>query len=363
MSDAGRQNEELPIEISPAPTDTDNNKQRRDTLIRGREIVPLGEPDNRFRQIVFLEEAFKEMVAWGMADRSRERGGALVGFHSGDQTIITRFIGASLAEGSPGSINFTPEAWADLHRRNDAINRQNMTNDDMVAWFHTHPTDYPPTPITSDDRHTMSGYFAESDKNSPDDRSTVIMTTYNGQPEAFIAVWKWKTDQESALLVNGIEIAVKDKQMAPSTRYYSPPEAGARVVQQRVESITIDVSDLDEATGAIKIQDEGLSINQDPETGVITIELQDETDNLMTLSLEDLASTPETIQISLDEVTPDRAKALIQFLNKNPESRGINVIRKILGAAKSMLPPDMQRDIDLVLQRTKSLEEQIEITS
>mgnify|MGYP001616642563 CR=1 FL=1 len=360
MSDAGIPTE-IPIEITPQRMDTVNNKQRQDTLLRGREIMQYGEADNRFRKVIFLEEAFKEMVAWGMSDRSTERGGVLFGFHNGDQTIITRFIGSQIAEGTAGSINITSEAWADLHRRNDAINRQSMTNDEMMAWFHTHPSDYPPTPLTTDDRETMSRHFSESDKNSPADRSTIIMTTYSGQPSESIAMWKWKADQESAVLVNGIAIAVKNNQAAPQTSYYAPSEASSRVVKPETESIEIDVDDLDETTGFLNIQDKGLSIKQDPKTEVITVQLEDEAGKLVTLNLEDLAPEPEVIQVSLDEVTPDRAKALIGYLNKNPDGRGNKVIRKILKAVKAVLPPDMQADVDLGLQQTKSIDEQIKI--
>lgn len=364
MSDAGRPVEELPIEIAelPQPDDSVRNEQRRDTLLRGREIIPVGEEDNRFRQIIFLEEAFKDMVAWGMLDRSIERGGVLCGFHSGGQTIITRFIGSEIAVGTSGRINITPEAWRDIHRRNDAINNQNMTNDEIMAWFHTHPNDYPPSPLTTDDREAMSQRFAESDKNSSADRSTIIMTTFTGNPNEAVAVWKWKADQESAVLMNGIAIAVKDKRVIPQTDYYSPPEPNARVVRPETESITVDASDLDERTGTLKIEDEGLSITQDPETDVITIQLEDEAGEFVTITLEDLAPEPEDIQVSLDEVTPDRAKALIKYLNKNPDGRGSKVIRKILKAAKTFLPPDLQRDISLVLEQSKSIEEQIEIT-
>lgn len=362
MSDAGRPVEELPIEISPLSDVFVNNEPRRDMLLRGREVITLGEEDNRFRQIIFLEEAFRDMVAWGMSDRSIERGGVLCGFHSGGQTIITRFIGSEIAVGTSGRIHFTPEVWADLNRRNDVINNQNMADDEIMAWFHTHPNDWPPSPLTADDREAMSRRFAESDKNSPADRSTAILTTFSGNPNETIALWKWKTDQESAVLMNGIAIAVKDKRVIPQTDYYSPPEPNARVVRHETESITVDASDLDERTGALRIEDEGLLITQNPKTDIITIQLEDEAGEFVTIALEDLAPEQVDIQVSLDEVTPDQAKALIKYLNKNPDGRGSKVIRKILKAARTFLPPDLQGDVDIVLEQSKSIEEQIEIT-
>ena len=93
-----------------SPTTT-TDEQRRDDLLAGREMYHFGNEDERFRTVVFLDEAYNDMLRFGMRDRSVELGGALFGFHCGNQTIITRFIGSRIAEGRAGEIDFTPEVW------------------------------------------------------------------------------------------------------------------------------------------------------------------------------------------------------------------------------------------------------------
>lgn len=363
VSDPSRaeQSQDVPIEILPTQIDIVNNTQRRDALLGGREIVPLGETDDRFRQVVFLEEAFDEMIAFGMVDRSLERGGALIGFHCGNQTIITGFLGSQIVEGTSGTINFTSDEWIDLSRRSDTLNRQNGTNDEIMAWFHTHPVDYPPSPLTTGDREIMSRRFDISDKQSPDDRSTIIMTTYTGDPRATVAVWKWKSDEQSALLVSGVAIASKNRRAFAQSTYYSPKETGARVVKPIRETVEIDLTDLDQDTGVIGLQQSGFSVTQSQGADEISIQIVDETGETVTIKLEDLDPALPDFQLSLDDITPDRAKTLIGALNRNPDGPGNKVIRAILKVAKIVQPPDVRSAIDLVLLQTKPTSERIEI--
>lgn len=362
MSD-GRPMEEIQIEIIPQRQDIVDDTKRRDVLLRGREIIRLGEQDSRFRDVVFLEEALEEMISFGMSNRAVEVAGALFGFHCGAQTIITQFLGSSLAEGTAGTINFTPGVWADLHKRNDLINRNNKTDDELLAWFHTHPRDFPPSPITLADKRVMSGFFANSDKNSPSDRSTIIMTTYTGDPSGVIAVWKWSATQESAILQKGIGLAVKDKRSMPQINYYMPPEETARIIKTEVPSIVIDFDDLDGEKGVAERKGDDISIVQNPDDGIITISLTDGTEGVIKISLEDLSPELETIKISLDDITPEKAKVFIRYLNRNPDGRGSKIIRNILRAVRSVLPSDLRADVDLVLEQTRSVEERIKIIS
>ena len=360
MSDAF--NGEIQINVLPQQPaiNTENNREKLNTLLQGREVLPLGETDDRFRKITFLEEAYKDMTDWGMVDRSRERAGALLGFHCGDMTVITGFIGSQIAEGTSGQVHFTPEVWAELNRKNDTLNQENATNNEIMAWFHTHPVDFPPAPLTGDDRIVMSGFFSESDKSSSSDRSTIIMTTYANQPNETIAVWKWNKVDQSAVLMNGISVAHKDKDVVIQSNYYSPDEANSRVVGSVMDSITIDEGDLDN-NGVLDIKDKGVSIEQNQETNVITIQLDEGPNDHIIIDLQDLDKEPETIRISLDDVTPETAKKLTAFLNKNPDSKGNKWIRNILRIAKPVLPKDTQGDIDLVLERTKPTVDQIKI--
>lgn len=328
-----------------------DDEQRRDAVLAGREIYHFGNEDQRFRTVVFLDEAYNDMLRFGMEDRGVELGGALFGFHCGDQTIITRFVGSRIAEGRAGEIDFTPEVWADLHVQNDELDRLNGTNYTMMAWFHTHPENWPSAPYTTNDRSTMSNHFSVSDKDAIDDRSTMIITTVAGNPTPIVATWKWDSRGNSAVLVDGIDVATRTGSSVQPSSYYSPENESARVIGNALENVMID---LDEPAAAD-------TANQSAD--VFRLELDQQPGEVVTIELEDLNPDPNVLEISPYDVTPPIAKQLVDYLNKNPDGRVNKVARSLLRAAQTILPADLQKDINLVLEQTTPIEEQITILS
>jgi proteasome lid subunit RPN8/RPN11 len=249
------------IEIKDNPDAHADNTAYYETLMKDRHIVRLGEQDPSYRNMMFTQEAYDDMIKHGMSDRNVEVGGALVGFHHGDQTVITGFIPAEHAVGTVGNIKFTTETWATFGTKIDARNSQNGTHDIMIGWFHSHPNDYPPQPLTGGDRFIMKGYFPESDKDGAIDQATVIMTTYTGNPNPSIAAWKWDKTTEQAVLVKGFGIATYNANTSAKADYFNPgtPE-GRRIGKNAGETIIVNDEDMpgewDSLLHSIKIGEE-----------------------------------------------------------------------------------------------------------
>lgn len=349
-------------EVMPLPKVDRTEETGR--LLAGRELIPLGESEPEYRKLVFLEEAFQEMINYGVSDRSRELGGALFGYHDDAEgaTIITRFVAASNARSNEGAINFGPDDWAQMHLHNDQANNTQGTDHRMVAWFHTHPHNYPPTPLTSYDRFIMKNIFPES--KGPEDQTTIILTTgserllgagSSNDNDTFLAGWKWDKDAGEAKLMNGITIATTPDQTSQSVKYFKPRLEAARVVKDTVVA-TIDI-DLEDLEGLRESVENQIEIEDEP----ITIDIDVPGGN--DIEIPDVLIDPEngTIEVNLDEITPERARRLIGFIQRNPSGRFHSIVKKVLEQAKKVLPPTIQNEINLVLLQTPSIAEQIEI--
>lgn len=325
------------------------DRQRLETALAGREIVRFGDEDGRFRNIIFLDEAYNDMLVYGTTNRNVERAGALFGFHCGDCTVVARFIGSGVAEGRTGEVDFVPTVWGDFLTQNDSLDQLHDTEYKMVAWFHTHPIGYPSAPYSSHDRFIMSGYFAISDKDSLDDKSTVIMTPTADNSTPTIAVWKWDPQRNRAVLVNGIKVAVRAGSSVQSLNYYFPGNESARVVEGTLGNVVVD---LDGPTTS--------GVTGQP-SNVFKLELDQQPGEVVTVELRDLNPDPNVLEVSLGEITPPIARQLVDYLNRNPDGRTNKVARSLLRAARAALPVGLQGDIDLVLGQTTPIEEQIQI--
>jgi len=331
------------------------------SLLDGRQILPLGEAEPDYRRLVFLGEAFDQMIGYGNSNRGRELGGALFGYHDDNsgETIITRFIASTDAQSTWGEINFHATDWAHLLTTNDALNNSEGTDHKMVAWFHTHPHDYPPMPLTSGDRQIMRDHFAEHD--GPDDTTTLIMTTVpsiQGGPEneIVLAAWKWDKERGEARLMRGAQVARKPNSPSAEVTYFDPPIEAGRVVKDKLtETITIELEDLTVIQNTVSDQ-----IELDDETITIDLDVPEEDG----IEIEHVVFNPTsgTIEINLDEVTPERAKKLIQLIQKRPYGKYHSIFKGILQQAKKVMPQGLQNEIDLVLIQTPTVLEQIEIS-
>ncbi|MCA9371540.1 hypothetical protein KC726_01445 [Candidatus Woesebacteria bacterium] len=192
--------------ISLDPADLQSPSER---ALEGRKLIQVGEKDERYRELVFTEQAMRDMMTYGMSNRNLELGGALFGFHDDERTIVRRFFPATKAVSTPVSITFTQQAWEELNDQNTAANQAAGTNDIMVAWFHTHPVGYPPEPQTDMDKNIMSRFFPESDKKASNDATTVIMSTNRARQDLpVLGFWKWGKENQVPVRVNGITLAM-----------------------------------------------------------------------------------------------------------------------------------------------------------
>jgi len=292
-----------------------------------------------------------------MSDRSIEKAGVLRGFHQGDQTIITGFIGLEASYATGGAVTFSADMWAEANRLNDSQNTKEGSNDSVMGWFHTHPRDYPPIPLSADDRLIMSAYFPESGKTTPGDRTTIIMTTQSNDPAEILAAWKWDKDNNRAVLLRGLGIA-KNSSSEPTSRYFTTTEEARNVIGQL--SVDIQVSKSDMPSKGEQKEEDGVSIEKNEEEDMLRITLDDMPDEVLRLTTEDLGQE-EILRLNLDDVTPAYAQALIKHINKNPDSKNADLMRKILQATQKVMPAKIVEDIDLILKQPKSTSDQIKI--
>lgn len=96
-------------------------------------------------QVVFSTRARLAILAHAYTSPHIEVGGVMLGkivhIRNGPegkpihQIVITESISAKMAIGQVGSLNFTPETWAEINREHDS-RYPNLT---IIGWYHTHP--------------------------------------------------------------------------------------------------------------------------------------------------------------------------------------------------------------------------------
>lgn len=247
-------NDPISIQVTDSPIQTKDQSLRKNDILSQMHLARLGETDHRYRECIFVQEAFDAMIAHGMSDRTREVGGILSGFHQGDQTIITRFIPA-ISEGTAGQFHFTESVWATAIKENDRMNMQTHTDDNFVGWFHTHPKDYPPEPRTMEDRYIMQHLFGISDKHNPKDMTTFIMTTYSNNPRPRIAAWKWDKQNQEAVWMKGIAVATRSASIPNNATYFIPESQNAKRWGEPKEKINLTLEDINPPTVTITADD------------------------------------------------------------------------------------------------------------
>jgi len=337
MPETGSDNLNISISPDESPVLKDQTK-RKEQLLRNRTILRIGERDRNYRDILILDTAFDAMMKYGMSDRTKEVAGIFAGFHTGDQTILTQFIPAESAQATAGQVNFSPDTWAELHRTNDRINQQHGTDDEIVAWFHSHPADYPPAPHTSQDQFIMQNYFSFADRKGPKDQATIIMTTYRDRPGAALAAWKWDAETSQAVYMKGISVARKTNDPVPA--YYYQAGAGERRIGGSNEPfIELDASELPRET---EMQKEGIRVTENKKTQEIHIQIPDESGgDIIRITLKDTDPDPDMIRITLADLPPEQTDALKKQLDKHPTRKQTGIFRLIREALGT--PPTKKR--------------------
>lgn len=84
----------------------------------------------------FIEEgAWEALWTHVRSEPRREAGGLLAGLGRGGLVVVSAALPAEGAEGGPGHLTFTPEAWRAMADRLE----ERFPRWDAVGWYHSHP--------------------------------------------------------------------------------------------------------------------------------------------------------------------------------------------------------------------------------
>lgn len=345
----------LQINFSESKNGLPDNQLRKEAFLKHKTLTNIGERDPNHRQLIFSEDALKAMTNYTLSNRTIELAGVLTGFYQGDQTFITQFIPAPEAQGTGGTVTFNPEAWGSVNKRIDEFNISHGTNDEIVAWFHSHPHDYPPSPYSSHDQFIMRSYFNGNDRTGTDDKATVIMTTFTKEAKPSVAVWKWDDKTNEAVYVHGISIAQEKRSRIPSS-YYEPTHNEQRIGSHN-EFISVDV-----APDEMNVVGEDISIIDDPEKNTLTISITDESKPPIKITLHDNHPDPTILRISHDDLSPETQEIITRRLKKHPGSKGAGLLQRILDALSTTEKPNVTIT-PVTTRRERNLVDEIKIIS
>jgi proteasome lid subunit RPN8/RPN11 len=107
-------------------------------LHRLRDARQLGVLRRDGAVVVIVEPVLEEILEFSERDLNRETGGFLLGSTAEDEvssTIIRGFFPAQHVASKAGSLTFTHDTWATLHRQAE----QRFPGQQIVGWHHTHP--------------------------------------------------------------------------------------------------------------------------------------------------------------------------------------------------------------------------------
>lgn len=136
--------EDSTLSVGPQMTSAENQTERvaeRETTLPKRPLELTTRPDIH---VLMREDALVRARSHADEDRSRETGGVLLGrfvSQGGRLTVIvTGIVRALRAVGRAASVEFTPEAWAEVWRKIDADpDYKDEKKWTVVGWYHTHP--------------------------------------------------------------------------------------------------------------------------------------------------------------------------------------------------------------------------------
>jgi hypothetical protein len=152
ISPPGSQTEDLPITLgndaNPADDvvilDTDDMNDQVNIL-----PDPVQQPTRQAEtcsdlKVIVRRDAFLMAKEHAGVDKSRESGGVLLGRFCHDKNnhlavVITGIVRALRAVRQYASVNFNPEAWAEIWRSIDYDPIYSDESWKMVGWYHTHP--------------------------------------------------------------------------------------------------------------------------------------------------------------------------------------------------------------------------------
>lgn len=93
-------------------------------------------------EIFMLQSVYQGIVEHLKSDTAREHGGLLLGYElyaPGSATVvITHSLTAQHTKGTPTSLSFEPETWAEFDRQTDQMNEMGLKLQ-RVGWYHSHP--------------------------------------------------------------------------------------------------------------------------------------------------------------------------------------------------------------------------------
>ncbi len=102
-------------------------------------ILPIGERVEENKNIYISQQVYKEICKFTQNKTTNESGGMLVGtvIEQFDKTniVISGFVEAKYAEGTPTTLKFTHETWDYVHKEIEKKHSEKK----IVGWIHTHP--------------------------------------------------------------------------------------------------------------------------------------------------------------------------------------------------------------------------------
>ncbi len=102
-------------------------------------ILPIGERVEENKNIYISQQVYKEIHKFTQNKTTNESGGMLVGTvieeFGKTNIVISGFVEAKYAEGTPTTLKFTHETWDYVHKEIE----KKHSGKKIVGWIHTHP--------------------------------------------------------------------------------------------------------------------------------------------------------------------------------------------------------------------------------